>query len=130
MGQLQVKTQREVVNDGGFLYTSYTSYSVYDAAGRRVRTVLNRAGHTDQRAMIIALPSGRYRVVARAEGYGMVTVPVVISALTLTEVCLERGGLPGTETAAASEVVRLPEGPVVGWRAKTSETDPENGSAP
>jgi len=64
------------------------------------------------------LPAGTYRVVARANGYGIVTVPVVIEKNQVTTVHLEGGGSWENEVARSqSDAVRLPDGRIVGWRA-------------
>ena len=61
------------------------------------------------------LAPGKYRVVAHANGYGTVTVPVVIDATHVTTVHLNGGS--SDETADnQNDTVRLPDGNVVGWR--------------
>ena len=54
-------------------------------------------------------------MVARANGYGTVTVAVVVAANRVTTVHLEGGS--SDETADnQNDTVRLPDGNMVGWR--------------
>jgi len=117
-GYLEVHTETEPYDDGGFVYYRPTPYTVYDANGQRVKSVANRVGMTDQRPMTVPLPAGRYRVYARAEGYGVVEVPVVIVGTRLTAVYLVRGGMKDPGEIPESARVRLPDGRTVGRRVE------------
>src|SRR5262249_40931277 len=55
----------------------YSSYTIFTADGRLVQTVTNRNLQRES-PETIDLPAGAYRLQARANGYGMITVPVVI----------------------------------------------------
>jgi hypothetical protein len=126
-GYLQVKTQREYLASGDIQFFTHTPYLIYDLTGHKVKTVQNHAGPTDQRPMVVDLPSGHYRVLGRASGYGLVTVPVVVSAETLTEVVLSGEGLAEARGANETNVVRLPGGPIVGWRSPVPVPTPAAG---
>jgi len=65
----------------------------------------------------VRLPAGLYTVEARATGYGRVRVPVVIEAVRTTTVCLNGQSDPRFDDSTA-ELVTLPNGAVVGWRAR------------
>jgi len=82
-----------------------------------VMGVQNHVGLEDQKPMTVPLPQGRYVVYARAEGYGRVTVPILIAASRTTVVFLEGKGLPEAPELPEAEVVRLPDGRPVGRRA-------------
>jgi hypothetical protein len=74
----------------------------------------------------VQLPVGTYCVIARANGYGVVTVPVIIRADQVTTVHLE--GSPSWQNLSQlsrSNSVRLPDGAIAGWRAS-----PDNSSKP
>ena len=74
----------------------------------------------------VQLPVGTYRVVARANGYGVVTVPVIIRADQVTTVHLEGGpSWQNRSQLGQSNPVRLPDGEIAGWRAS-----PDNASKP
>jgi hypothetical protein len=96
----------------------YSDYQILGADGSVLRMVRNhRAGALDGPA-IVSLPAGSYRVVARANGYGTVTVPVVISTDQTTTVHLDGGSAwPSASKLAPRDAVRLPDGQLVGWRA-------------
>src|ERR1700744_1287829 len=69
----------------------YSDYQVLDADGKSVRHVHNNSGNIFQDVVSIALEPGRYSVVARANGYGYLTIPVVIEAQHGTVLHLEGG---------------------------------------
>jgi hypothetical protein len=96
----------------------YTDYKVFSAEGRLLQSVQNDNGTGLGGAREVSLPAGSYRVVARANAYGKVTVPVVIVARQTTTVHLEGGGAWGTGAPVAQgNPVCLPDGRIVGWRA-------------
>ena len=96
----------------------YTDYKITCQDGKPVQTV-----HNDNRTPLevpkrVQLPTGAYCVVARANGYGVVTVPVIIRANQVTTVHLE--GSPSWQNRSQlsqSNPVRLPGGEIAGWRA-------------
>ncbi|HWH70085.1 MAG TPA: hypothetical protein VNT26_11920 [Candidatus Sulfotelmatobacter sp.] len=107
----------------------YTDYNIYSADGKLLQRVHNDNGSSMEGPRKVHLPPGQYRVMARANGYGQVSVPVVIGAHQVTTVHLEgdgrwRGNQPGTPT----NPVRLPDGQIVGWRAEAQDTA-ESGAA-
>jgi len=95
----------------------YTDYKIESANGTLLQTVHNDSGLLESPKRL-QLPVGAYRVVARANGFGMVTVPVVIRADAITTVHLE-GSSTWLDRGAlrASNPVRLPNGDIAGWRA-------------
>jgi len=97
----------------------YTDYTVLSADGQRaVQTVRNDNGSVAGGPRRVELPVGGYRVRARANGYGTVTVPVVIRPSQETAVHLE-GSVwwPRSSAIFQSDPVRLPDGEIAGWRA-------------
>ena len=98
----------------------FTDYQVFSADGERlVRSVHNNRETLLNNPPAVELPAGSYRVAARANGYGPVTVPVVIQAGQLTTVHLE-GSVwwPRSSPIFDSNPVRLPKGEIAGWRAE------------
>jgi hypothetical protein len=67
----------------------YTDYRVLSADGQMIKWVHNDSGTATQSPEPVKLPAGNYKVVARANGYGQVTVPVIIAAQRRTVVHLE-----------------------------------------
>jgi uncharacterized protein with FMN-binding domain len=71
----------------------------------------------DESPAVVRIPAGNYKVQAQADGYGRVTVPVVVKADKLTEVKLQAWGRKKSPATNEAVVVRFPNGFVVGWRA-------------
>jgi hypothetical protein len=95
----------------------YSDYRILSSDGKDViESVHNDTGLLISGPTRVTLPVGRYRVVARANGYGTVTVPVVIRAGQSTLVHLE-GSVwwPKSSGIHDSDPVRLPKGEIVGW---------------
>ncbi len=93
----------------------YSDYRIYSPDGKLLQRVHNDTGSNFGSPAAVTLAPGKYRVVAHANGYGTVTVPVVIDANRVTAVHLEGGS--SDETADNQNgTVRLPDGNVVGWR--------------
>ena len=67
----------------------YTDYTLLTGGGRTVEQVHNNSGTLLQKPVRVRLPAGQYRVAARANGTGEVTVPVIIAAGQLTTVRLQ-----------------------------------------
>jgi hypothetical protein len=96
----------------------YSDYKILDAHGSLLRRVHNNSGTIFQDVVSVSLAPGAYKVVARANGYGYVTVPVVLEAQHSTIVHLE-GGNPWSDDSVFNQTnaVRLPDGQIVGWSA-------------
>ncbi len=96
----------------------YSDYRILGNDGKLVQPVVNDSGTILQRPASVDLPVGQYRVVAQANGYGLVTVPVTIEAGRTTVLHLE-GGIkwPNQFGENQTNAVRLPDGEIVGWRS-------------
>jgi hypothetical protein len=96
----------------------YSDYRIYNADGEFLRNIHNDSGTFLQDPASVSLAPGRYRVVARANGFGFITVPILIEAGQSTVLHLE-GGDPGGDAPGFSQTnaVRLPDGQIVGWRS-------------
>ncbi len=116
-GDLQVFTETEEYLEDDLLYHPHTDYQLCTAAGERLKRIWNHQNHEDENPATVSLTPGEYLVKARAEFYGSVTVPVVIKPNRTTIVILQPGWKPHTG-AATSELVQLPNGYSVGWRAE------------
>jgi hypothetical protein len=99
----------------------YSDYKIFGQDGHFQQWVHNSAGGILQRPKRVELTAGRYRIAAQANGYGVVSVPVVIVAGQDTVVHMEGSfnwaRVPGFDPA---EAVRLPGGEIVGWKAGTA----------
>ena len=96
----------------------HTDYTLQAADGRWLRRGHNDTGTVLEGPVAVALPPGHYRVLAEANGWGEVVVPVVITARRETCLHLEGGGpAPRAGRSTPDGFVRLPDGQVVGWAA-------------
>ncbi len=96
----------------------YSDYKILSDKGQPQQVVHNNLGVVSGGPKTIELPNGRYRVLARANGYGWLTVPVLIEANKLTTIHLEGGNSwRPFERPSTNNAVRLPDGRVAGWLA-------------
>ena len=83
-----------------------------------MQTVRNANAASLEGPKRVQLPVGTYCVIARANGYGVVIVPVIIRADQVTTVHLEGGpSWQNLSQLSQSNPVRLPDGEIAGWRA-------------
>jgi hypothetical protein len=94
-----------------------SDYKILSETGALLRAVHNDSGTILQQPAAVPLPAGQYQVLARANGYGTVTVPVVIEAQRSTVLHLEGGSWPRRASLNRTNFVRLPDGQVIGWRS-------------
>jgi hypothetical protein len=96
----------------------YSDYRIIDADGQLRQLVHNNSGTMLQRPEVVELPAGSYHVIAQANGYGFVIVPVAIVGGQTTVVHLQ-GGVPWPDHPAFTDAnsVRLPDGEIVGWKS-------------
>ena len=99
----------------------YSDYRIFTPDGKLLRRVHNNSESILQDPVSVELPPGKYQVIARANGYGPVTVPVMIAARENTILHLEGGGSWSKEAEFnQTNAVRLPDGQIIGWRAATN----------
>ena len=97
-------------------WCQHTDYYLYDQQDRLIKHVHNCVGHYATAPRPVALPAGRYLIEAQAQDYLWVKVPLMIKAGCITRVHLDdRWRQPGD--ASAKQLVCLPNGYPVGWRA-------------
>src|ERR1700722_13488828 len=97
----------------------YTGYDIYDLQGKRVRHVRNAIGYYAESPERITLAPGSYLVKAQAKGAFWVDVPVTIQRGRTTRVHLDNNWNP-TADAPNREIVTMPDGQPVGWRAESA----------
>jgi hypothetical protein len=99
----------------------YSNYKIYNANGELQQLVVNNSGNIFQEPASVKLAVGQYRVFARANGYGNVTVPVMIKPGQTTVLHLEGGSTWQRQAGFnPTNTVHLPGGEIVGWKAATS----------
>lgn len=119
-GRLRVFTETEEYDDDDLYYFPHSDYQICTADGKRVRRVWNALDREDENPALVTLPAGHYVIQAAAEFYGLVSVPVEIKPGRTTTVVLQPGWKPNG-AFTASDLVRLPHGYFVGWRANPAE---------
>jgi hypothetical protein len=126
-GQMEVFSAMEAQSEGDNpTWYQHTDYYICDMHGNRVRHVYNTVGHYATAPRVISLPAGEYLVKAQAKDYAWVEVPAVVKPGQITKVHLDAAwklpaGIP------KSELVSVPEGYPVGWRADRADTTKELG---
>lgn len=100
----------------------HSDYKILTEDGHLLRKVHNITSTAFQDAVAVELTPGKYQVVARANGYGYLTIPVVIEAQRSTVIHLEGGGFWPDESAFnETNAVRLPDGQIIGWKYARGE---------
>ncbi len=122
-GVLQVYSETQEYYEDQMSYFPHTDYQLYTADGRRLKRVWNHQNHEDEYPALVTLPPGNYVVRAWAEFYGLVNVPVVIRPNETTTVILQPGWKPGS-TVPKNDLVKIPDGYYVGWRANLASSTP------
>lgn len=117
-GRLQVYSSLVGHSEGNNpTWYQHTGYYVYDAHGALVERVANTVGRYDEAPRQVKLAPGQYRLKARANDYFWVEVPVIIERGQTTRVHLDdHWQVPSN--ASKADVVSLPDGNPVGWRAE------------
>lgn len=86
-------------------------------------TVLSRDGRvavavpSEGTPKIVTLPVGTYDLRAQTGTYGKIVLPVAVREGETTLVYLDPDKKPDVRNAKEAEIVRLPDGRIVGWRA-------------
>jgi hypothetical protein len=93
----------------------YSDYRILDSDRKVVKWVHNVANNMLEGPVAIRLPAGKYFVVTRSNGYGIVTIPVIIAAHQDT--ILHLNGTDDDSAPNEANAVRLPDGEIVGWSA-------------
>jgi hypothetical protein len=96
----------------------HSSYRISSAAQVPPQEIENHAGPFGENPEAVLLTPGNYIVSARANGFGLVTVPVTIAEGKTTEVHLEGG--KGDTRIPPSAAVKLPSGQIIGWKAAST----------
>jgi len=99
----------------------HSDYRIYSADGKQLKYVHNWVGTFIEDPAVVSHAPGRYNVVARAAASGTVTVPIFIETGKTTSVHLDGSKLTDGRKTSDSDLVRLPDGWIVGWRAKENE---------
>lgn len=103
------------------VYYLHTPYTIRKPDGQPFKRVRNHLDDMDQSAERVTLPAGRYEVAAYSENYGNVEVPVVIEPSKTTMLHLDRRWKPEHHAYKDADLVFMPNGDAVGWRANVAD---------
>jgi hypothetical protein len=120
-GDLEVYTETQEYDEDDLAYFPHTDYEIYTSNGKHLRHVWNHQNHEDESPAIVTLPPGEYEVRAWADSCGLVSVPVVIKPNETTRLILQPGWQPDG-AVAKSDLVQMPNGYFVGWRASPDDS--------
>jgi hypothetical protein len=99
----------------------YSDYKIFTTDGKLLKRVHNNSGTVLEDAASVELSPGKYNVVARVNGQGYVTVPVMIASGQNTILHLEGAdSRPDESRFNQANVVRLPDGRIIGWETATN----------
>jgi hypothetical protein len=116
-GYLEVRSAMCTYASDRQAFRIHTAYGVYKPDGTRIKSVQNAQSLNSPDPQVIALPPGTYAIQAWANDSILVKVPVVIESHRLTRVNLEDGDSGLAKKAKPHQLVRFPDGRIVGWAA-------------
>ena len=88
-GILIIYTETYEYEDGGTYYNPHYAYDIYDLHGNIIRHVPNHLSENDERPATVALPSGKYLIIAEGRKAKRPEVFVTIAEGRITEVSIE-----------------------------------------
>jgi hypothetical protein len=102
--------------------SDHSGYTIYSGDGHRIRWVPNgiEGDWTVEPPTRVSLPAGSYTIKAEGGIYGWILVPVVVKSGQTTPVYLDGERHSIDSLAGPNNLVRLPDGQVVGWAANPS----------
>jgi hypothetical protein len=117
-GKLVVFTDTFASDSGQIRTLPHRPYIIEDESGKFLRRIENHTSLADETPEAVGLPAGKYRVVGRGTGLGVVEVPVLIVPGDVTMVSLEFPGLSAPQWVDSTNGwVRLANGRVIGKAA-------------
>jgi hypothetical protein len=107
-----------------YLTKDHSGYMVYSVDGKLVKWVPNliEGDYAAEPPTRVSLPSGTYKVKALGGIYGWVMVPIVIKEGKTTPIYLDGERHSIDSVASQKNVVKLPDGEIVGWAANPAQT--------
>jgi hypothetical protein len=99
----------------------HSDFSLFTPDGKLLRRVHNISATGLRDVVPVELPPGKYNVRARANGYGYLTIPVMVVARQSTVLHLEGGhSWPDEWLFNQTNAVRLPDGQIIGWKVASN----------
>jgi hypothetical protein len=95
----------------------YSDYRILDRDRKLLEFIHNVTDDIIEGPVSVKLPVGKYFVVARSNGYGIVTIPVIIASRQNTILHLDGfDAWPDESEFNQTNAVCLPDGEIVGWK--------------
>lgn len=109
--------------DAEFDRPRHTDYEVLSSTGSLATRVKNRVAPSNSEPARVMLEPGQYRVVAVANRFGYVDIPVTLAPATLLVIRLDGEPPPVAHNSPhAYDLVRIPNGKIAGWSMVTPAT--------
>jgi hypothetical protein len=117
VGYLVVYSAWGLVNENEAPVDHHSRYTIISEDGKTSRVIINHVDRFDEGPIPVALSAGTYRVIAHSAHFGRVILPVNIEAQRTTSVYLDGQKRQIFAADQQKNLVKLPNGQVVGWAA-------------
>src|SRR5277367_4458772 len=114
-GYLMVYSAWGLVNENKAPVDHHSRYTLTSDDGKINRVVINHIDRFDEGPIRLPLKAGMYKVSALSAHSGRVIVPIRIEPRQTTYVYLDGQVRPNLSANESADVVRLPDGQIVGW---------------
>ena len=118
-GYLVVYSAWGLVNENKAPVDHHSRYTIRSDDGRMNRVIINHVDRFDEGPIRLPLTAGTYKVSALSAHSGRVIVPVIIEPQQTTYVYLDGQKRPKIADDRKADVVKLPDGQVVGWAVRS-----------
>jgi len=109
------------VNENKAPVDHHSRYTVTSDDGKINRVIINHADRFDEGPIRVPLGAGSYKVSALSAHSGRVLVPVIIAPQQTTYVYLDGQTRPKLAADLHANLVKLPDGQVVGWAVSSGK---------
>jgi hypothetical protein len=120
-GYLVVYSAWGLVNENKAPVDHHSRYTITSDDGKTNRVIINHVDRFDEGPIRVALAAGSYKVSALSAHSGRVIVPVIIAPQQTTYVYLDGQTRPHLASGQQADLVKLPDGQVVGWAVKAKQ---------
>lgn len=120
-GYLMVYSAWGIVNENKAPVDHHSRYTVMSEDGKMNRVIINHVDRFDEGPLRVALAAGAYKVSALSAHSGRVIVPVIIAPQQTTYVYLDGQSRPKPVGDEPADLVKLPDGQVVGWAVRSQK---------
>jgi len=120
-GYLVVYSAWGLVNENKAPVDHHSRYTLTSDDGKIDRVIINHIDRFDEGPLHVPLAPGSYKVSALSAHSGRVIVPVIIAPQQTTYVYLDGQTRPGLAAGQQADVVKLPDGQVVGWAVSSGK---------